>query len=143
MFCWWISCAGRSGGPARVVRLLSTYTRRVCPPVREPGFPTRGGRLETLLLRPALAPGARRPPPPGGTGAPLAARLPCPDAASTPLICERTMSWRLLIPWIQDQSHGAGEYLPFGLLACKLLAPQSRKAIEPGTLTSVGQIPGS
>ena len=43
---------------------------------------------------------------------------------------------------IQDQSHGAGEGLPFRLLGGQLLAPERREPIVPGALALVGELPG-
>src|SRR5580704_12787961 len=52
------------------------------------------------------------------------------------------MSWSLLIDWIQDQSHGAGERLPLRLFADQLFPPERREAIVAGALAFVGQLPG-
>src|ERR1700733_12020747 len=122
---------------------MSKSRWRACPLVRARCFPIPGGPRAALLRRPDLPPGARRLPLPGGTGAPPEARLPYPGAARTNSVFERAMSLSLLIDGVQDQSHGAGKRLPFGLLANKLFASKRGEAIVPGALTFVGQIPGS
>src|SRR5581483_4139914 len=47
----------------------------------------------------------------------------------------------LLRGWIHNQSHSAGEHLPFRLFGRELFAPLTREAIEPGALSLIRQLP--
>src|SRR4051812_22815637 len=47
-----------------------------------------------------------------------------------------------LAGWIQDQSHGAGERLPFRLFGKELFPAERREAIVLGPFSLVGMLPG-
>src|SRR3989442_2863485 len=133
--------AARRWRRARPAPVASSPTPRERSPRPPRGSPTRGvppigpRPLSIHLLH------ARPPLPADGTEVPRAAPLPWRTFASTNAVCARRSSLRLLIDWIQNQRHGAGERVPFRLRGRELSTPERREAIEPGPLTFVRQFP--
>src|SRR4051812_32709740 len=119
---------------ARTAPVESSPKRRACFPQ-----PARRSRVHGVLpigprALPIRHPDAVPLPARGGTEVPRAARLPCLTFVSTTAVCERRSSLGLLIDWIQNQCHGAGELVPFRLLGRELSTPGRRQAVEPSPL---------
>src|ERR1043166_6795703 len=114
-------------------RAYAPAPRRSCPnrdaPPIWPGPPSVRG-LDALPL-----------PPPDGIGVPRGVQLPCDRVPSTNAACERTCSCPLLAGWIQDQSHGANERLPFRLLGKELFPAERGEAIVLGPFSLIRQLP--
>src|SRR4030095_5913508 len=73
---------------------------------------------------------------------PPAAPVPCAGAAATTEPCGGGLSSRLLGGRIEQQTHGAGERVPFRLLGDQLLPAFRSDAIVAGTLALVRHLPG-
>src|SRR5215831_8309260 len=133
--------AARSRRRARTAPVASSPTRRAYSPLPVRGCPVHGVLPIGPRPRSIRHPGAVRLPLPGESEVLRAARLPFQAVVSTNAACERRSSLRLLIAWIQNQRHGAGEGVPFRVLGRELLTPERRQAIEPRPLAFLGQVP--
>src|SRR5216684_2750907 len=142
MFCWLSWCGRRSASLAPVVPGISTSTWRGCLPAVRQRFPSRGGRPALLLRSPILLLDGLPLPHRDGTVVRRGVQLPCGGARSTSATCEKKRSLSLLIYWVQNQSHGAGERLPLRVFGCELFAPERCEAIILGALAFVGKFPG-